>query len=313
MRGRTPRRAAAAVEGARAQTLARLEERSWRDTAKGRAFYALVLLGALIGIAGLVTLIVQALVNGLPRLNLDLITKPPSGIPEDAGLRPAIIGSLMVMAGVLAIVVPVGVGAALYLEEYASRERWWVRVIELNIQNLAAVPSIVFGILGLAYIVRGPLSLGFIAFAGSLTLALLVLPTVILASREAIRAVPPSIREAGFALGATKWQTIRHQVLPASIPGVATGTILAMARAIGETAPLLLVGATVFVSFNPQSPFSADGYTVVPVQIFNWVTRPQDEFRVLAAASIIVLIAVLLVMNSFAIWLRNRYRKKMQW
>jgi phosphate transport system permease protein len=241
------------------------------------------------------------------------LTSTPSGLPEEASLRPAIIGSLMVMAGVLAIVVPIGVGSAVYLEEYANRERWWNRVIELNIQNLAAVPSIVFGILGLAYIVRGPLSLGFIAFAGSLTLALLVLPTVILASREAVRAVPPSIREAGLALGATKWQTIRHQVLPASIPGIATGTILALARAIGETAPLLLVGATVFVSFNPSSPFSADGYTVMPVQIFNWVTRPQDEFRTLAAAAIIVLIAVMLVMNSTAIWLRNRYRRKQQW
>lgn len=308
-----PRRAQSALAGARADTLANLGRRSWSDTAKGRLFYALIALGAAIGILGLVTLIVQALVNGWPRLNLDLLTSAPSGLPEDAGLRPAILGSLMVMAGVLAIVVPIGVGAALYLEEYANRERWWTRAIELNIQNLAAVPSIVFGILGLAYIVRGPLSLGFIAFAGSLTLALLVLPTVILASREAIRAVPPSIRAAGLALGATKWQTIRHQVLPASIPGIATGTILAMGRAIGETAPLLLVGATVFVSFNPSSPFSPDGYTVVPVQIFNWVTRPQDEFRTLAAAGIVVLIAVMLVMNSGAILLRNRYRSRQRW
>jgi phosphate transport system permease protein len=275
-------------------------------------FYALILLGALVGVAGLITLIVQAFVEGLPRLNLDLITQAPSAVPEEAGLAPAIAGTLWVMAGVLAIVVPIGVGAALYLEEYADRERWWNRLIELNIQNLAAVPSIVFGILGLAYFMRGPLALGRVAFVGSLTLALLVLPTVILASREAIRAVPGSIREAGLALGATKWQTIRHQVLPASIPGIATGTILALARAIGEAAPLLLVGATVFVTFSPDSPFST-GYTVIPVQVFNWVTRPQDEFRVLAAASIIVLIAVMLLMNSVAIWLRNRYRKRMQW
>lgn len=308
----TPRRAASAADGARAETLAHLTGRSWSQVAGGRIFYGLILLGALIGIAGLITLITQALVNGLPRLNLSLLTSAPSGLPEQAGLRPAILGSLLVMAGVLAIVVPIGVGAAVYLEEYANRERWWNRVIELNIQNLAAVPSIVFGILGLAYIVRGPLSLGFIAFAGSITLALLVLPTVILASREAVRAVPPSIRHAGLALGATKWQTIRHQVLPASIPGIATGTILALARAIGETAPLLLVGATVFVAFNP-SLFSDDGYTAVPVQIFNWVTRPQDEFRTLAAAAIVVLVAVMLLMNSGAIWLRNRYRRRQGW
>jgi phosphate transport system permease protein len=312
MSRRTPRRAASAVEGARAETLEHLTDRSWSQVAKARIFFGLIVFGALVGIAGLITLITQAFVNGLPRLDLSLLTSAPSGLPEQAGLRPAILGSLLVMAGVLALVVPIGVGAAVYLEEYANRERWWNRMIELNIQNLAAVPSIVFGILGLAYIVRGPLSLGFIAFAGSITLALLVLPTVILASREAVRAVPPSIREAGLALGATKWQTIRHQVLPASIPGIATGTILALARAIGETAPLLLVGATVFVAFNPGL-FSADGYTAMPVQIFNWVTRPQDEFRTLAAAGIIVLIAVMLLMNSGAIWLRNRYRRRQQW
>jgi phosphate transport system permease protein len=307
-----PRRATSAVERARAETLAHLDQPRRRSAAKGRLFYVLILFGALVGVAGLVTLIVQAFVEGLPRLNLDLITQAPSAVPEEAGLAPAIAGTLWVMTGVLAIVVPIGVGAALYLEEYANRERWWNRLIELNIQNLAAVPSIVFGILGLAYFMRGPLGLGRVAFVGSLTLALLVLPTVILASREAIRAVPGSIREAGLALGATKWQTIRHQVLPASIPGIATGTILALARAIGEAAPLLLVGATVFVTFSPDSPFST-GYTVIPVQVFNWVTRPQDEFRILAAASIIVLIALMLLMNSVAIWLRNRYRKKMQW
>jgi phosphate transport system permease protein len=205
--------------------------------------------------------------------------------------------------------VPLGVGAALYLEEYGNRDRWWNRAIELNIQNLAAVPSIVFGILGLGFIVRGPLSLGPVAFAASLTLALLVLPTVILASREALRAVPPSIREGALALGATKWQTIRRQILPAAIPGIATGTILAIARAIGETAPLLLVGATVFVTFNPDGPFSS-GYTVMPVQIFNYVTRPQDEFRVVSAAGILVLLGLLLLVNAFAIWLRNRYQRR---
>ena len=166
-------------------------------------------------------------------------------------------------------VVPIGIGAAIYLEEYADKTRWWNRLIEVNIQNLAAVPSIIYGILGLAFIVRGPLDLGFILVAGSLTLALLVLPMVIIAAREAIRAVPDSIRQGSLALGATKWQTIRRQVLPASIPGIATGVILAVSRALGETAPLLLVGATVFVTFDP-TPFSADGYSAMPVQIFNY-------------------------------------------
>jgi phosphate transport system permease protein len=204
--------------------------------------------------------------------------------------------------------VPLGVGAAVYLEEYADKERWWNRAVELNIQNLAAVPSIVYGILGLAFIVRGPLDIGFVVLAGSMTLSLLVLPTVIIAAREAIRAVPPSIREGSLALGATQWQTIRRQVLPASIPGIATGVILAISRAIGETAPLLLVGAAAFVTFNPSG--FLDRYTVLPVQIFNYFSRAQDEYIVLAAAGIIVMLLLLLAMNSFAIWLRNRYEQK---
>ncbi|MGH2782784.1 MAG: phosphate ABC transporter permease PstA, partial [Thermoleophilaceae bacterium] len=240
---------------------------------------------------------------------LDLLFEKGSGDPEEAGLQQALLGTIYLIGGVLATVVPLGVGAAIYLEEYADDTKWWNRLIEVNIQNLAAVPSIVYGILGLAFIVRGPLDLGFVVAAGSLTLALLVLPTVILAGREAIRAVPSSIREGSLALGATKWQTIRHQVLPASIPGVVTGVILAVSRAIGETAPLLLVGAATFVTFNPS--FFEGGYTALPVQIFQWVTRPQDEFRVLAAAGIVVLLIVLLAMNSFAIWLRNRYEQ--QW
>lgn len=298
-----------AVEAAGAGTRTLIASGGRGGAWKGTAFFALVLFSATVGVVALFTLIVDAAIQGAPRLNLDLIANFPSGIPANAGLQPALFGTIYVMGGVLVTVVPVGVGAAIYLEEYANRNRWYNRAIELNIQNLAAVPSIVFGILGLAFIVRGPLSLGFVAFAGSLTLALLVLPTVILAAREAIRAVPDSIRQASLALGATRWQTIRRQVLPASIPGIATGTILALSRAIGETAPLLLVGATVFVTFNPDSPFEG-GYTALPVQIFNWATRPQEEFRVLAAAGIILLLAVLLAMNSFAIWLRNRYRRE---
>jgi phosphate transport system permease protein len=299
----------ATMQDAAAATRLGLEQEGGRGKLRGRLFYALLLFCALLGVAGLIALIVQALVKGWPRLGLDLLTNFPSRLPARAGYQSAIFGTLLVMGGVLATVIPLGVGAALYLEEYGNRDRWWNRIIELNIQNLAAVPSIVFGILGLGFIVRGPLSLGPVAFAASLTLALLVLPTVILASREALRAVPSSIREGALALGATRWQTIRRQVLPAAIPGITTGTILAMARAIGETAPLLLVGATVFVTFNPDGPFSS-GYTVMPVQIFNYVTRPQEEFRVVSAAGIIVLLGLLLLINAFAIWLRNRYQRR---
>ncbi len=297
-----------AVAGARATTAAMLRDQPRRDVVLNAAFAGLLLLAVLIALAGLAALLIQAFVKGAPAFSSDLFTNPPSQIfPEKAGFRPAIIGSLELIAGVILFVVPVGVGAAIYLEEYADKSKWWNRLIEVNIQNLAAVPSIIYGILGLAFIVRGPLDLGFILIAGSLTLALLVLPMVIIAAREAIRAVPDSIRQGSLALGATKWQTIRSQVLPASIPGIATGVILAVSRALGETAPLLLVGATVFITFDP-TPLS--GYSALPVQIFNYAVQPQDEFQALAAAGIIVMLAVLLAMNSFAIWLRNRYEQR---
>lgn len=299
-----------AVAGARATTKAMLSEQPRADVIRNTLFAGLLLLSILIALAGLFALVIQAFAKGHSALSLDLFTNPPSTInPDKAGFRPAIIGSLELIAGVVLFVVPIGIGAALYLEEYADKTRWWNRAIEINIQNLAAVPSIIYGILGLAFIVRGPLDLGFILAAGSLTLALLVLPMVIIAAREAIRAVPDSIRQGSLALGATKWQTIRTQVLPASVPGIATGVILAVSRALGETAPLLLVGATVFVTFDP-TPFSPDGYSALPVQIFNYAVRPQDEFQTLAAAGILVMLVVLLAMNSFAIWLRNRYEQR---
>ena len=209
-------------------------------------------------------------------------------------------GLLLVMA------VPLGVGTAIYLEEYADRERWYNRLLEINIQNLAAVPSIVYGILGLAFLVRG-LGLGRVLLAGAMILTLLVLPILIVAGREAIRAVPDSIRQGGYALGATKWQVVSRQVLPAAIPGIATGSILALSRAIGETAPLLLVGALQYVAFNPTL---LGDFTALPIQIFQWIARPQEEFRLLAAAGIIVLLAILLTMNAVAIWLRNHYQQK---
>ncbi len=298
-----------AVAGARATTRAMLSNQPRSDMIRNVIFAALLLLAILIALAGLIALLVQAFAKGAPALSLDLFTNGPSSIhPESAGFRPAIIGSLELIAGVILFVVPIGVGAALYLEEYADKTRWWNRLIEVNIQNLAAVPSIIYGILGLGFIVRGPLDLGFVLAAGSLTLALLVLPMVIIAAREAIRAVPDSIRQGSLALGATRWQTIRRQVLPASVPGIITGIILAVSRALGEAAPLLLVGAAAFVTFSPV-PFGG-GYTALPVQIYNYATRPQEEFQALAAAGIIVMLGVLLAMNSVAIWLRNRYEQR---
>jgi phosphate transport system permease protein len=299
-----------AVAGARATTQAMLGNQPRRDVIRNAVFAGLLLLAIAIALAGLLALVIQAFAKGSSALSTDLITNPPStAFPDKAGYRPAIVGSVELIAGVMLFVVPIGVGAALYLEEYADKTRWWNRLIEVNIQNLAAVPSIIYGILGLAFIVRGPLDLGFILAAGSLTLALLVLPMVIIAAREAIRSVPDSIRQGSLALGATKWQTIRAQVLPASIPGIATGVILAVSRALGEAAPLLLVGATVFVTFDP-TPFGTDGYSAMPVQIFNYALRPQEEFQAIAAAGIIVMLVVLLAMNSFAIWLRNRYEQR---
>ncbi len=304
-------RARLATSGAHATTLRRLTAQPGADIWKGNIFLAALLFALTIALAGLAAIILQAAIEGAPAFSIKLLTNGPSTVnPEEAGFRPALIGTLYLILGVILLVVPLGVAAAVYLEEYADGNRWWNRVVELNVQNLAGVPSIIYGILGLAFIVRGPLDLGFILAAGSLTLALLVLPTVILASREAIRAVPSSIREGSLALGATQWQTIRRQVLPAAIPGVVTGVILAVSRAIGETAPLLLVGAATFVTFNP-SFLGDDGYSALPVLIFNYASRPQEEFRVLAAAGVVVMLVVLLAMNSFAIWLRNRYEQ--QW
>ena len=257
----------------------------------------------------LAILLIDVLVDGVGSLSLSFLTDAPSRIlPESSGIGPALAGTLWLMGVCAAFIIPVGVASAIYLEEYANRERWFNRLIEVNIQNLAAVPSIVYGVLGLAFLVRGPLSMGNVLVAGGLTLGLLVLPVVIVAGREAIRAVPPSIREGSMALGATKWQTIWKQTLPAALPGIATGVILSLSRAIGETAPLIVVGAALFATASPTSPF--DDVTALPIQIFGWVSDPQTEFKTLAAAAIIVLMAILLAMNAVAIWLRNKYEKK---
>ena len=281
---------------------------SVRRVLKERGFSALLLASIGIAILTLVTLLFQVVVDGAPRLNADLVNNFPSSRPARAGIQSAIWGTVWVMAIVAATCIPLGLGAAIYLEEYADNERWYNRLIEVNIQNLAAVPSIVYGILGLAFLARGFLRLGFTVLTGALTLSLLVLPVVIIASREAIRAVPRSLREGALALGATPWQTVSRQVLPAAVPGIATGAILALSRAIGEAAPLLLLGALSFITFNPDGLDSQ--FTVLPIQIFGYISRPQAEFKVVAAAAIVVLLAILLAMNSIAIALRNRYGRK---
>jgi phosphate transport system permease protein len=260
----------------------------------------------LVAFGTLAVLLIDTLITGWPALTGQLLTGLPSTQPDEAGARTTILATLYLGLLVLALSVPIGVLTAIYLEEYANRERWYNRLIEVNIQNLAAVPSIVYGILGLAFIVRG-IGVGRVVFAGALILTLVVLPTVVVASREAIRAVPDSIRQGAFALGATKWQVVWRQVLPSSIPGIATGSILALSRAVGETAPLIMVGAITYVAFNPTL---LGPYTALPVQIYNWTRQPDVEFQTLAAAGAIVLLVIVLSMNAVAIFVRNRYRKR---
>ena len=278
-----------------------------RERVKAAAFKGVLLLSLGVGLVSLGVLLVDTVVTGAPRLNLDLLRRFPSGRPALAGAQSAIMGTIWVVGLCGLFTVPVGVGAAVYLEEYADPARWYNRALEVNIQNLAAVPAIVYGILGLGFLVRG-IGLGQVVLAAALTLSLLVLPIVIIASRQAIRAVPNSIRLGSLALGATRWQTVRRQVLPAAVPGIATGSILALSRAIGEAAPLILLGGLTFITFNPTGLDSA--FTVLPIQIFNWISRPQEEFRILAAAAIVVLLVVLLAMNSAAILIRSRSQRK---
>jgi len=273
------------------------------------AFRALMSLSIAIGFLGLGAILFDVARDGLPRLSWDFLTNFPSRIiPERSGIQSALVGTLYLMAICAVLVVPLGVATAVYLEEYADRRKWFNRLIEVNIQNLAAVPSVVYGILGLAFIVRGPLSMGRVLLAGGITLSLLVLPVVIIVAREAIRAVPPSIREGSVALGATQWQTIWKQVLPGSVAGIATGVILALSRAIGETAPLLIIGAAVSPRFNPGGLF--DSFTALPIQIFSWTTDADRDFVSAAAGAILVLMVLLVLMNSVAIFLRNRYEQK---
>ncbi len=271
-----------------------------------RLFLVYLVFSTVFGLAALAVLLGTILVDGLPFLDLLLLTGAPSSNPAVAGARPAILASIMVAVVLVATALPLAVATGVYLEEFAPRDRWWIRLIELNIQNLAAIPSIIFGILGLAFLVRG-LGLGPVLLAGALILGLQMLPTVIIAAREALRAVPASVRQGGMALGATRLQVVWREVLPAAIPGIATGSILGLSRAVGETAPLLMVGAATFVSYNPGF---LTQYTVLPILIYQWMRLPQADFQGLAAAAIIVLLALLIVMNGFAIWMRNRHERK---
>ncbi|MEO5675020.1 MAG: phosphate ABC transporter permease PstA [Chitinophagales bacterium] len=276
-----------------------------KQRVKNILFRSVAIIGLLFAVSVLVLLLVNVLQDGIGRVNWQFITSYPSRHAEKAGIIPGLVGTLYMVLLTALMAVPVGIGAAIYLEEYGTRN-WLARLIEINIANLAGVPSIVYGLLGLGLFVRF-LSLDRSLIAGSLTMSLLIMPVIIISTREAIRSVPNGLREASFAVGATKWQTIWHHILPISFPSILTGIILAVSRAIGETAPLITIGALTYVTFLPnklESPF-----TILPIQIFNWVSRPQTEFHENAAAGIIVLLVFTLLLNSLAIILRNRFSR----
>ena len=269
---------------------------------KGKILEILAFFSILLGIVVLLTLLVDVFLDGYPWLSPRLFTEFPSRFPQKAGLRSALQGSIWLMFFTAIMAIPIGVGAGIYLEEFAKKNRL-TEFIEINIANLAGVPSIIYGLLGLGLFVRS-LGLGRSLLAGALTMTLLVLPIIIVTTREAIRAVPSSIRLAALALGANEWETARDHVLAYSLPAILTGVILAMSRAIGETAPLITIGALTYIAFDLRGPL--DIFTVLPIQIFNWVSLPQKDFQSLSAAGIIILLALLLSMNAVAIWLRNR-------
>lgn len=273
---------------------------------KNKLNYLVFFVSTVFGVLMLAVLISQILYRGWDWLDWQFMTSYPSRFAARAGIKSALAGSLWLITLTTPVAFVLGVGTAIYLEEYA-KDNWFARLVKLNISNLAGVPSIVFGILGLAFFVRA-MGLGRSVLAGSLTMALLILPIIVVAAQEAIQAVPSSIKHAALALGATRWQMIRTVTIPTALPGILTGTILAISRALGETAPLIMIGALSFVAFVPSGPM--DGFTALPIQIFNWTSRPQADFQNVAAAGIIVLLVVLLAMNAIAIFLRNKYQKR---
>jgi phosphate transport system permease protein len=281
-----------------------------RRYALDSAFTVLITVAAMIGIIVLVVLLVDVTRDGSSMLSLNFLTSFPSQIfPENGGIYPALIGSLWLLGLTALISVPLGLGAAVYLEEYAQDTRI-NRIVEVNISNLAGVPSVIYGLLGLGIFVQllAPVTGGTSVLTGALTLSLLILPVIIVATREALRAIPASIREGGYALGATKWEVIRSHLLPMALPGALTGIILALSRAIGEAAPILVVGVSLYQTYVTTGPF--DGYMALPTQIYDWISRPQQIFQDSAAAGIVVIMVVLLLANSVAIVLRNRYQKR---
>lgn len=287
---------------------------TWKPRQRWRAFSSKLffftsLMATVLAVAALIYLLQSVAEQGLDRVSWSFITSFPSRFPAKAGVKAALWGSAYLTVLTAAIAVPIGVGAAIYLEEFAADSKLR-RFIDINIANLAGVPSIVYGMLGLMLFVR-ICHFGRSLLAGAATMSLLILPIIIVASREALKTIPTGIRHAAFGLGATRWQTVRAHVLPSALPGILTGVILSLSRAVGETAPLLMIGALSYMAFVPETPM--DAFTVLPIQIFNWTARPQDEFHVTAAAGIIVLLALLLTVNALAIFLRMRYQRKAQW
>ncbi|HLA26628.1 MAG TPA: phosphate ABC transporter permease PstA [Syntrophales bacterium] len=293
-----------------------------RNEFRNRAFTVIGILSTLIGLFLLAVLLIDLAIDGMPRLSYKFLTSFPSRFPEEAGILSALVGSFLILLVTAASAIPLGIAAGIYLEEYAGKN-WLTDIIEINIANLAGVPSIVYGLLALGLFVQ-ILKLGESILTGGLTLGLLILPMVIMATRESIRSIPNSIREASYALGATKWQTVKHHIVPYSTGGILTGVIIGLSRAIGETAPLITVGALTFIAFLPSSPLSSDfpyfsfkwlldPFTVLPIQMFNWVSRPQHAFQLNAAAAGIILMLMTLLMNGLAIYIRYKYRKKIKW
>ena len=276
--------------------------------AKSLAFLSLLWFSLFVAFLFLVVLLVTTFLNGIGRYDLRLFTEYNNTTPEDAGARAAILGSVLVVAMTALLAIPIGIAAAIYLEEFADKSKWYNRLIELNIQNLAAVPAILYGMLTLGILTLLGLKNKNVVIGGSLALALLILPVIILTTREAMRAVPQEIRDGSLALGATQLQTVGRQTLPAAVPGIATGTILAVSRAMGEAAPLLLLGALVFITYDPDGLLA--GFTTMPIQIFGWTSAPQEEFKSLAAAAIILLLTILLSLNALAIFIRNKFAKR---
>ena len=275
--------------------------RTWRD----RIFFAGFLLAILIGIAGLAALLIDVLIDGLGFLNWKFMTTYASRKPLESGILAPMAGTVWVVGLTAIFTIPIGIGTAIYLEEFAIKNRI-TRLIELNISNLAGVPSVIYGLLGLAVFVQFLFNGSRNLTAGALTMTLLILPIVIIASQEAIKAVPSSYRDAAYAMGATRWQVVKTVVMPQAVPGMMSGIILALSRAVGESAPILIISSLVWVTFVPTSPDSK--FTVLPLQIFTWVSQPQEDFRSIAAAGIIVLLLILLGMNAVAIWIRNKYQ-----